>query len=348
MDPLTILPTPHLVPSHLISSQVVQAVLEYGGAPTLPIAADLVAGVLTLIDDATPLAADVTADARRDAQRATFLALEESYMPQLAPRVAQRSSAPANTSATSAAHAHLVGWLRTLHALVLTCDESLQAERGGARKAEGAAGAQSADGAEHGQRDGGADAVDGGDGEVGEGGLDGDLVEDEGVSAAPPRGGNVVVGLGEDEPLHAFFGKLVGELAPEGAVAACADGTASAAQRKHGDATAAAADDDDDDDDGIVEHAPDGTLRMADAKRRGTKAGADGRDPAEAEAETAAESEAAVRAAEEAEAAANKPPPAGALALEALGKVEVLLLGTRLLIRGCPPNTGPSCPAGKC
>ena len=98
----------------------------------LPIASDLASDVMRLVDEATPLVTDTPTAQRVALQRETFLRLESSSQQA---RAARSPPAAATLAAPnpprSASNEKLVGWLRTLHALVLVCAQSLQTEREG-------------------------------------------------------------------------------------------------------------------------------------------------------------------------------------------------------------------------
>ena len=248
------------------TAQVVQAVLEYGGERALPIAHDIIGDVLRLVDDATPLMQDLsgTLDLRTQ-QREAYLRIEEAHMPNLEARRPKRHALPPRLSMP---HAHLVGWLRALHVLVLICAEGL--EEGPSQR-----GAKSCPAGER------AEIF------VGGKSTSGDEFTDRLTLKTPGRG---YLMDSDNEPLGAFFDRLCSELAPA-----------------------------------ALEGEDDSKTTPSEASDLEENESAEALDEgAQAEADERAEAEA--RAAEEQEAEAAKPPKAGGLALEALVKVEVLLL----------------------
>lgn len=269
------------------TAQVVQAVLEFGGERALPIAADIIADVMRLVDDATPLVSDVAPDERRAQQRATFRSLEGADRDAIGTRTPPPSAPRAILSASDE---HLVGWLRTLHALVLVCAASLKDHPGPDLDQPGAktVGAPSKSALAHGV------AADENDTAAVVKDVDGDDDDSDdgdcgGVDAA---GGSTVVGLAADETFDVFFSNLAKEFKPPSAPTT-------------------------DEDDAVVDVSigPDGLHTPHDVAT-----------DAEAAESAAADAEDAFKQAEREAEEKAKPPPAGAMALEALTKVEVLLL----------------------
>ena len=86
----------------------------------LPIASDLAADVMRLVDEATPLVTDTPREQRAALQRETFLRLESSGQQARGahslPPPPDAATLAAPTHPRSASSEKLVGWLRTLHA----------------------------------------------------------------------------------------------------------------------------------------------------------------------------------------------------------------------------------------
>ena len=124
------------------TSQVLQAILEFGGASVLPIAKDVIADVLAIIDDAAPHVGAVSVAQAADAQRERYRRLEAAQLTDLqlsrhseeareaheARRLHPAAVRPRAGGGLVAGEAYLVGWLRALRVLVQVCRSNLEAD----------------------------------------------------------------------------------------------------------------------------------------------------------------------------------------------------------------------------
>ena len=275
------------------TSQVLQAILEFGGASVLPIAKDVIADVLAIIDDAAPHVGAVSVAQAADAQRERYRRLEAAQLTDLqisrhseeareaheARRLHPAAVRPRAGGGLVAGEAYLVGWLRALRVLVQVCRSNLEAD------------------------------------------------ETRPQPTKPPQ---PTIYPGEDgETLDAFFGKLLVRVVPPARYQEVERvlGLRGAHDGQGGGGPSPGAGRGGDDEDGL----PD----PLDVFERRHELSADEKFDyfdkyQRKQAQRDAEAERARKEEEEREEAANTPPKAGQLALEALAKAEVLLLSGHL------------------
>ena len=280
------------------TAQVLQAVLEFGGARVLPLASDVTDDVMRLVDDVTPRAdrpvalTDAASLTAAEAEAADHRRQQYRQYAQLTQPATLRSRQheppkAAISAAAVTANARLVSWLRALHSLVLACVDSLGAE-----------GQMPAD--DDGGDGGGVSDATSRDGESSKdgSGAGGAIQAPPGTQApSQPTDGGTPSGVGgltaavaaAEPPFDAFFAGVLTALTPSSAG-------------------------DDDDDDGRP-------IRFEVEKTAEERAA-----EAEAAMQAEAEMDAEARAEEERATVAATPPRAGQVALTALGRVEVLLL----------------------